>query len=133
LEAKDIITTLVGFVLGVFGSWLFWRFLLVLRPDVRISPHVLKGHDRLDSGKVVYRLKVYNFGRRQVVDLQAQARLVEKSEDRWPVLKEVKLRFDGGVTALGRKKDFGDPLAHIPPGFILLILDESKLDEFFGG
>lgn len=128
MEAKDIVATLVGFVLGVLGSWIFWRFLLFMKPDVRISDVVLKGHDRLDKGQTLYRIKVFNFGSRQVIELQASARLVEKRDDRWPVKRELKLRFGGGIPTLGRKKDFGDPLLRIPPGFTFVIEGEDCLE-----
>src|SRR5262249_3171064 len=76
-------TTVAGFLLGLFGSWLFWRYLLLLAPTVRISPHVLKGKHLLDEEQTVYRIKIYNDSSRQVIDLMADVSLWERRGDKW--------------------------------------------------
>src|SRR5688572_1041540 len=42
----EIVTPLAGFLLGLLGSWLFWKYQLHLRPNVGISACVLKGLHR---------------------------------------------------------------------------------------
>jgi hypothetical protein len=36
--------TLIGFVLGVIGTYLFWRFQVHLKPKIKISKIMAKDH-----------------------------------------------------------------------------------------
>lgn len=63
------ISQVAGFALGIATSWLFWRYMLLLRPSVRVSPIVAKGHSRKEPHKVAYRFKIANYGRRQAISI----------------------------------------------------------------
>ncbi|BAS54920.1 hypothetical protein NIES2135_58150 [Leptolyngbya boryana NIES-2135] len=129
MELKEIANLLLGFFLGVFGSWLFWKYLLFLQPRVKISRILLKGSHHIRTNEIVYRIKIYNSGRRQVVDLVASATVVRvKEKNRYITLRELKLSFDGQIPSLGAVQDFGNPLHAISPVFHFQILDEINLE-----
>ena len=65
---ETVIGLVVGFALGVLGSWLFWKYLLYIRPDVSIAPKIAVSIDE-QTGKRVYRFKMHNNGRHQVKDI----------------------------------------------------------------
>ncbi len=126
---KDVLTTFAGFLLGIIGSYIFWRYLLVLKPNIKISPITLKGFDYINTQKLVYRIKLINFGNRQIIGLNASARIVERRNNRWTTIDELKMEYDGELAALGRHKDYGDYLSRIGPIYYMRILDEKKFES----
>jgi hypothetical protein len=130
MELKEVANLLLGFFLGVFGSWLFWKYLLFLQPRVQISRILLKGFHHIRTNEIIYRIKVYNSGRRQVVDLVASALIVRvREKKRYLTVRELKLSFDGQIPSLGAVQDLGNPLHAISPVFHFQILDEINLEE----
>lgn len=65
---ETVIGLVVGFALGVLGSWLFWKYLLWIRPNVSIAPKIAISRDK-QTGKRVYRFKILNNGKHQVKDV----------------------------------------------------------------
>ena len=65
---ETVIGFVVGFALGIIGSWLFWKYLLWIRPDVLIASKIAVSMDE-KTGKRVYRFKILNNGRHQVKDI----------------------------------------------------------------
>lgn len=119
---NELTTTLFGFILGLCGSWLWWRCLLLLKPRVLISPYVLKEPD-----KAVYRIKLINCGRRQVIELKATAAIRERQNGRWRFERELEVESDGVLPALGRKRDYGNIKKAISPVYYCLIKDEKDI------
>jgi hypothetical protein len=111
----EINTTMIGFLLGVVGSWLFWRYMLFLKPKVKISKYILRGPNRRnpDSNRPIFRIKVVNTGRRQIVGLEARATIGEitgntEGIDRRRVTKKILPLNSHEVPALGPKRNVGN-------------------------
>ncbi len=51
---------LLGFFLGLLGTYLFWRFQINVQPRLVISSLIAKGQSNDNDGKTVYRIKIYN-------------------------------------------------------------------------
>lgn len=97
-----------------------------------ISPVVLKGFSYINPKEIVYRIKLINYSNRQVVELNAEAWIVEKRNNRWTPVTKLKLEYDGELPALGRHKDYGDVSLGISPIFCMNIKEEnleSKVNE----
>ncbi len=109
---QELLSILIGFVLGIAASWVFWRYLVLLRPDIRVSPFVLRGPSRTSPGKIVSRIKVVNLGSRQAIDLQATCSVCKATAalsggERWVTLKHLPLN-DDPVLALGPRSSIDD-------------------------
>ncbi|CAK8713757.1 MAG: hypothetical protein CDV28_1642 [Candidatus Electronema aureum] len=65
---EQIIGAAVGFIVGIITTWCFWKYMLFLRPNVSISPHVAKELDA-EHGQAFYRFKIRNNGKRQVINV----------------------------------------------------------------
>ena len=76
-EVSQLMNILIGFGLGVAASWFFWRYLRLMKPKVRISSIVAKGVSRKAPEKTAYRIKIANFGCRQVINLSASWTICE--------------------------------------------------------
>lgn len=70
------ISILVGLVLGVAGCWGFWRYLLWVRPNVSIAPKIAVSKND-QTGRNVYRFKIYNNGGHQVIGITFKAWLCD--------------------------------------------------------
>jgi hypothetical protein len=63
------IGTILGFIVGLIATWLFWKYMLVLKPDVSISTQVASELSTKNSGRKTYRFKIRNNGKRQVINV----------------------------------------------------------------
>ncbi len=70
------ISSIVGFLLGIFASWLFWRYLLWKKPNVEIASKVSLTKDD-NSGKNIYIFKIANKGDNQLIDLTFEATICD--------------------------------------------------------
>jgi hypothetical protein len=128
-----LVPAMTGLFVGLVTSWLWWRYLLSRGPDVRISSCVLKGTKPTNSdqaterGKTVHRIKLINCGERQVIDLKAKAEILEHRGNRWGLVKELKLEFDGAFPALGKQSDYGNVTKAISPVHYSLIENENDI------
>jgi hypothetical protein len=116
-----IIGTLLSFTLGALTSWLFWRYLLFLKPKVQISPMILKGQSRKEPSKTVYRIKVINLSKRQAINIAVSASICTTSgtpgiDQRRVATRHLTLNF-GDLPALGSKTRLGD-IWGVAPFFI---------------
>ena len=64
-----LIGSMISFVLGVAVSWLFWRYLLYLKPSLHISEQVARSPSRKYPGKEILKFKIYNCTNRQAINL----------------------------------------------------------------
>lgn len=67
-----VLPTIAGLIIGVATSWMFWRYLLWVKPKVVLSPKVSVTFDRT-KGKKVYRFKIVNTGRHQAINITLRA------------------------------------------------------------
>jgi hypothetical protein len=124
-ELKEVAYLWAGLVPGVFSSWAFWRYLLLLKPKIRISPQVLKGLHPSFPGATVYRIKIINESYRQVIGLEAHARIQTFCGKHWINLHDTKLRYN--THCLGGKHTLNDRWG-IQPTFSFLLIDEENLE-----
>lgn len=59
----------IGFLVGMLATWIFWKYMLILKPKVSISPQVSKDISADNPEQKVYRFKIRNEGKRQVVNI----------------------------------------------------------------
>lgn len=78
-KVEAVASTMVGFALGVFGSWIFWKYLLWVKPSVELSKNVSVSTDS-NTGEKTYRVKIINVGRNQVIDISLKAWVVTLME-----------------------------------------------------
>ena len=65
----EIIGILLCFILGIISSYPFWKYLLFLKPRLKISPYILKGRSLKPESETIYRLKIFNDSNRPIVNL----------------------------------------------------------------
>jgi hypothetical protein len=67
-----VISQIIGFLIGLFSSWLFWYTLILAKPHIVISPYAAYNQRK---GSLL--IKIMNKGTRQATDIQAQLSLVQ--------------------------------------------------------
>lgn len=68
-----LLNQVIGLLVGILSSWLFWRTLLLVKPRIEISPYLV-----YDPQKKQLMIKVMNRGNRWVTDLQAKFMLSQR-------------------------------------------------------
>ena len=58
---------IIGFLVGLIVNGVFWKYMLSLSPNVSISQQVARNVDA--TGQRVYRFKIKNNGKRQVINV----------------------------------------------------------------
>jgi hypothetical protein len=66
MSVNDVINLVIGFVLGIGSSWVFWYWQLHLKPRIAISPMAAYDPDTGTLG-----IRIINRARRQATDIQA--------------------------------------------------------------
>mgnify|MGYP006302010081 CR=1 FL=1 len=67
------VNQLIGFLVGIFSSWFFWRSLLLVKPKIKIAPFLV-----YDPHEKRLLIKIRNRGRHWVTDIQAEFMLSER-------------------------------------------------------
>lgn len=62
-----------GFLLGLAGAYLFWKFQVYLKPQIRMPELIARGPSRTNADQIVYRLKVINNSQRQVINIKVRS------------------------------------------------------------
>ncbi len=84
------ISQLIGFLVGILSSWIFWYALLLAKPKIAISKNIV-----FNQKKGSLLVKIINKGRRQATDIQASLALVERdSSRRFFTIHNAQLRKD---------------------------------------
>jgi hypothetical protein len=84
------ISQVIGFLVGILSSWLFWYALLLAKPKIVISKNIV-----INRKKGSLLVKVINRGRRQATDIQASLALVERDNSgRFFTIHNAQLRKD---------------------------------------
>jgi hypothetical protein len=67
-----ILGTFLGFIFGVIACWLFWRYLLFLKPNVEVAPFIsfIKNEK---TGRRRFQFKILNRGKQQVTGITLNA------------------------------------------------------------
>jgi len=122
--------TLIGFIGGVLTSWIFWKYLLFLKPKVGISPLVAKGisNDENKHDQTVYRIKVINFGNRQVINLHGRISLTKITEINGGKHRTARRIRTATISALGPRKAVDD-LYGILPVWVIAFQTEEALEN----
>src|SRR3569623_1715989 len=111
MSTELLISQAVGFMLGLATSWVFWRFMLLLRPDVRVAAMIAKGHSRKEPDRIVYRLKIANYGRRQAINISIGAAICRLADlpggKICTVMKRLPFK-QSAIPAIGPKTKLGD-------------------------
>ena len=63
-----ILTTILGLIVGIIASFIFWGYQRFIKPDVTIAPLITATRDK-ETGKKIYRFKIRNNGKNQVVGI----------------------------------------------------------------
>lgn len=71
-----IFGTLLGFVFGIIACWLFWKYLLFLKPNIEIAP-LISFTKNEKTGRKIFRFKIVNRGVRQVTGITLNAWLCD--------------------------------------------------------
>lgn len=71
-----VLGSCLGFIFGVIACWLFWKYLLVLKPNVAIAPVIAMTRNE-QTGRRIFRFKIYNKGARQVIGITLNGWVVE--------------------------------------------------------
>ena len=66
---------LLGFILGTLSTWLFWRYMLLLKPNISIPEYVIEEVNLKEEKEFIYRTR--NLGKRQVIDISVKATICE--------------------------------------------------------
>lgn len=85
-----VLSQFIGFVIGVFSSWVFWYYLVNVKPKIEISHSIVYN----PTSKTLH-VKIRNGRRRQVTDVQVSLAVVEEEPNgRLQTLHIAKLRRD---------------------------------------
>ena len=71
----EMLEIILGFIFGVFASWVFWRYLLFLKPKLEVPTSIKEIINKDGNKEYIYRTK--NLGKRQVVDISIKATICE--------------------------------------------------------
>ncbi|TKB25339.1 hypothetical protein FCL47_14910 [Desulfopila sp. IMCC35006] len=121
-----------GFILGIIGTFLFWRFQINIKPKIAISDHILRGQSNTDPNKYLYRIKVYNLSNRQIINISIGCSLSYKiniGNGKRSVGKSLTVK-PKTVQFLGPKKNWGDPFG-LSPVKIFQLTDIDYIEENF--
>jgi hypothetical protein len=103
LSSDFVIGQILGLIIGIVGSAIFWYMLLMMKPKLAVSPII--AHNRKTNE---LEIKVTNKGRNQITDIQVQLNfirhLVNEPGFRTFVEPQIDLRNDVGQ-ALGPIQD----------------------------
>jgi hypothetical protein len=101
MSSIDILNMVIGLVVGVISSWLFWYFLLLTKPKVSISPMAVYNEEDDTIG-----IRVINNSRRQAADIRVLLFLAEIHKPWVSTIRTIPLRKDY-LFALGGKQNLG--------------------------
>lgn len=73
----QIIGIIIGFVLGFFSCWLFWRYQLTIKPSFEVSPKVASRTNPKYNTKKIYQIKIINLSLRPIINIRAKAAIQE--------------------------------------------------------
>ena len=65
----------IGFFLGLLASWLFWKYLLILKPNLMLEDLVVETVTA--NGEQCLELGCENVGKRQIIDISIRATVCE--------------------------------------------------------
>ena len=103
--------SVISFVLGITVSWLFWRYLLCLKPSLCVCEEVVRAQSRKFPGTEILKFKVHNCTNRQAIDLFAGCTVTElvnvPGGTRSRVLERLNI-VTPSFDALGPKDNLGD-------------------------
>jgi len=72
---KNIISTIIGVFVGVISSFAAWWIIFHLNiANIKFSPNLCKDRLEADNSGFRYRIKIQNFGRRAILDLELIAK-----------------------------------------------------------
>jgi hypothetical protein len=122
----------LGFIGGLITSWIFWKYLHFLKPNVRVSQVISKSpsYDEERRGQTIYRIKVVNLGTRQVINLSAQAtltKIVNVADGQRRMIRKIELKSDSQA-ALGPRIAIKD-MWRIPPMWVVVVEPNSPLED----
>ena len=105
-----IIGTIISFFLGLAVSWLFWKYLNNMKPEIDISEFVAAY--KTSQGKQILAFKIINKGKREVIDINVEAtisKLVKRDGETFNTeISRLKFKFMS-IHALGVNKKQYDP------------------------
>lgn len=85
-----IVSQFIGFIIGIFSSWVFWYYLVHVKPKIEISHSIVYN----PNSKTLH-VKIRNARRRQVTDVQASLAVIEEEPNgRLQTLHIAKLNRD---------------------------------------
>ena len=64
MTLTEVITHVIGIIVGFAAAWLFWRWQLIVKPNIEVAPFLT-----YDPDTERFRIKIINRGRRQVTDI----------------------------------------------------------------
>lgn len=70
---------ILGFIFGIVSSWIFWRYLLLLKPKLEIPEVIEIAKNKNNQIEYIYKTK--NLGRRQIIDVSMRATICERIND----------------------------------------------------
>jgi hypothetical protein len=119
------INQLIGFIVGILSSWAFWYLLIIAKPKVKVSQHIVFNKR---TGNLL--VKIANEGRRQATDIQASLALIErKPSGRFQTLYVAQLKRDN-LPALAPKRESHRPWG-IPTAFVFVTHEGQAILEKF--
>jgi hypothetical protein len=132
METLKILELLIGFILGIIGSYLFWRYMLFLKPQIEISPKILKGISHKFGNKTVYRIKLINIGPRSIIELKIRltfCQLAPLGNGQEILVLQEKIFEKEVPRILGPKKNFGQHWSISPIYQYAFNIDQNVLDS----
>ncbi|MGX9728069.1 MAG: hypothetical protein ACTFAK_12355 [Candidatus Electronema sp. VV] len=78
---------MIGFILGIFSSWLFWKWQLQVQPNFAISDKIAIRYRQATPDIPFYQIKIVNFSKRAVINMTATFGIHELSNHRGPTRK----------------------------------------------
>lgn len=70
-----MLEVIFGFIFGVLSSWLFWRYLLFLKPNFGTPKFIEEITNENGNKEYIYRVR--NLGKRQIVDISVRVTICE--------------------------------------------------------
>ncbi len=131
---SQLIGIIIAFILGFVACWLFWRYQLILKPELLVSSKIASRPSGSDLQRKIYSIKIINLSKRPVINMKAslgvhELRMYERGHKR-PTIYSVKLAPSSG-TILGPCKKKIDPWS-ITNIHYYTAMPDKKLEELLG-
>ncbi len=105
-----ILEIFIGFILGLIGTWIFWKYQINIKPKLKISDVIALTKSLKKDNKKNYRIKMVNLSNRNIINIKVRLTVVQLKDildGKTSIgIKHIK---DTEISVIGARKNVGNP------------------------